>query len=253
MEAMRRAWFPLTLASPLLWLQGADALRVEALRAGSGSLLQSRLELLHERRPVIPPGANCSAYPMFCQAPFNCGDVVLTREEKNTWRKRLATPDGHSNVRTFCWDLTWATSLIQECMINHNLIKSAKMVFQHQFQHGALELDGSYCFMEGHCTNPNINADSTYADAERDCDRKYGHDAWAQMGRFDAMRGSITGLMEMKMSRVNGFGDPNMTNAFGRLACAMGNYHCDVVYCKETYCKDPYFIRRYQHLAPRKS
>mmetsp|Transcript_56476 Transcript_56476/g.175209 ORF Transcript_56476/g.175209 Transcript_56476/m.175209 type:complete len:218 (+) Transcript_56476:618-1271(+) len=215
-------------------------------------MLHSRLELLGgAERPPVPLGADCEAYPMFCQAPFNCGQVPVTKEEKRGWHKRIATEDGHANVRSFCWDLKWADSLVKECMVNHDLLKSAQLVYRRQFQSGAMELDGSYCFIEGHCTNPYINANSTYDDAERDCNRKYGHSAWANFGRLDAFGGSIKGVLANKMSHSDGFQDMNISHNFAKIACAMGNYHCDVVYCKETYCKDPYFIRRYKHLSGR--
>ena len=31
---------------------------------------------------------------------------------------------------------------------------------------------------------------------------------------------------------------------YAMTACAMGNFHCDVVFCRETYCKK----EQYQHI-----
>ena len=47
-----------------------------------------------------------------------------------------------------------------------------------------------------------------------------------------------------------GFKDQHLTQNFLKAACAMGNYHCDVMYCKETYCKKEYYVERYKHLLP---
>lgn len=44
---------------------------------------------------------------------------------------------------------------------------------------------------------------------------------------------------------------PHTAQLFGQLACAMGNFHCDVLYCRETHCKKPINKQRYGHLAPK--
>jgi len=45
----------------------------------------------------------------------------------------------------------------------------------------------------------------------------------------------------------DGFLNKNQTTPYSISACALGNFHCDVMYCKETYCKQEYYIKKYSH------
>jgi len=41
---------------------------------------------------------------------------------------------------------------------------------------------------------------------------------------------------------------PKAEYAFAQMSCAMGTFHCDVLYCKQEYCSQPEFVEKYSHL-----
>lgn len=170
--------------------------------------------------------------------------------EKRSWRDdRVATGDGHANLRTWCWLEEFEHSLVTECLVNRDLKKSAHLVFDQQVARGAGELDASYCFMEGHCLDTELNENSTIQDAEKQCDRKYGHAGWAEVSRNSFLLDGVSSILTGGASASTGFHTKSLAESFGKLACAMGNWHCDNVYCKETYCKHPHYRERYSYLS----
>merc|ERR1711860_91314 len=93
-------------------------------------------------------------------------------------------------------------------------------------------------------------------DGEKMCDYRYGHEGWTQnffptdamLAQVSVIRDQLWGLKVV--SDENGFGEASVTKLFAKLACSMGNFHCDVSYCKHTFCKNPYYIGKYGHLQP---
>jgi len=189
---------------------------------------------------------NCSQHPSLCEAPLDCNSKPVTMEEVARWTAvGFATEDGHSNLRIWCTLPGFADSLVKNCLTNHDLKTHAQVAFDGQVAHGGDQLDGSYCFMEGHCTNMNVTYDTTVEEAEALCDAKYGHETWTsfKLSDFDI----VEELHPNATSTVTGFHSRAITAAYGIAACAMGNFHCDVIYCRDTYCKKPEYVEKYGH------
>mmetsp|Transcript_77240 Transcript_77240/g.174729 ORF Transcript_77240/g.174729 Transcript_77240/m.174729 type:complete len:292 (+) Transcript_77240:57-932(+) len=201
----------------------------------------------------LPSTFDCKAYPGMCEAPFNCHKPELRDLRIAT---RTATKSGHANLRSWCLSPQYYTSLISQCLIKKDLKASGQAVYDEtvkgKFGPNTFNMDASYCFIEGHCTNTAVTYNTTMEEAEQMCDDRYGHSGWAV--NFGMVQDSI------KMAQLMGQGaaDPNfgfkhkgITKYFLKAACAMGNYHCDVVYCRDTYCKDENLIKKYAHLLPK--
>lgn len=191
---------------------------------------------------------NCTRHPTLCKDPINCHQP-RNKADKEFNKLFPATADGHSNLKTWCFAKQYESNLVQECLVNRDLKKSAQQVFRDTVAHGIGELDGSYCFIEGHCTNTAVNYNTSVQEAESMCDQRFGHDGWAKFSyvEFYATKKALKSTMDPR----TGFHHPVLTKNFLRLACAMGNYHCDVIYCRDTYCKLPYYINKYSHLLPK--
>jgi len=203
-----------------------------------------------------PPGSsgfnfNCTKNPLLCEAPFNCGN--FNEAEYMTMQMRGFAPEGHSNLRTWCFSADYE-KYMHACIVEKDLVKAAHIQYQWSVDKhnttGVDELDGSYCFIEGHCTNAAVTTKTTQEEADRMCDERYGREEWSQMGKLTKLL-EFPKMDEKSGSKTTGFHDPKVTEVFLKLACAMGNYHCDVMYCKETYCKNPYYVRKYGHQLPR--
>jgi len=190
---------------------------------------------------------NCTAHPSFCEAPFNCQSAQPVIPHAQA---------GHSNFGTWC-RLPQYYPYLDACVVQRDLRKAAQIQYQWSLdqKNGVDELDGSYCFMEGHCSNTAVTENTTVEEAEAMCDKRYGHDGWAKWSPLQATPGILSLVFgklfgEDMASPTTGFHDPAITRIFLKLACVLGNYHCDVMYCKETYCKNDYYIRKYKHLEP---
>jgi len=217
---------------------GSPGLIAASLLSNSASL---RLGLAQEADPV-----NCSQYPTLCEAPFDCNSKPVTPEEVARWTAvGVATEDGHSNLKSWCLAPKYEGNLVKNCLKNHDLKTHAQVMFDWTVAEGIDQLDGSYCFIEGHCTNMNVTYDTTVEEAEAACDAKYGHENWTsfKLGDIDIATVRHPGAS----SKVTGFHSREITAAYGMAACAMGNFHCDVIYCRDTYCKKPEYVEKYGH------
>uniref|UniRef100_A0A7S2J980 Uncharacterized protein n=1 Tax=Alexandrium andersonii TaxID=327968 RepID=A0A7S2J980_9DINO len=196
---------------------------------------------------------NCSHHPWMCKEPFNCQILPDKAEFKRT-QKTMATPDGHANVKTWCGVPQYQPNLARHCIQEKDLKLSAERVhtatIKKRFGPFTLEADASYCFLEGHCTNTAVTYNTTMDEAERMCDFRYGHEGWAvNFGYDDIVKVGM--VLPVSMTPMNGFFTAKATAPFVKAACAMGNYHCDVIYCKDSYCKDPHYQKKYGHLSPK--
>lgn len=175
---------------------------------------------------------DCSQYPVLCAAPFNCDSAPPTLAQYARWvSTSLVTEEGHPDMKLWC-DVSnrkMANSLVQHCLKDGNLKKSAQLLQARQASEQHREREATYCFAEGHCSDDSMSEDTTAQEAEAHCDSKYGPLTWR----------SVNGLSRESTNRTD-------TAFYGKLACAMGSFHCDAMYCKETYCKDAKYIK--QHL-----
>jgi hypothetical protein len=198
-----------------------------------------------EGLPTLAGAPDCAQYPVLCSDRLRC-DKETPRQDITP---RIATADGHANPRAWCYKWTWfhLSSMLDQCLSHRDISAGAQELFQKHKRIGQSELMGSYCFYEKHCSNKQVTVDTTIEQAEKLCDARYGHSKWASFGvqnwgmqRWWRLSG--------KMNNTDGFHSRVPTQSLARMFCAMGNYHCNVMYCKETYCKDPEYIEKYGHL-----
>mmetsp|Transcript_71246 Transcript_71246/g.221013 ORF Transcript_71246/g.221013 Transcript_71246/m.221013 type:complete len:293 (-) Transcript_71246:102-980(-) len=222
---------------------------------GSG-LLHSRLgQVLGAAQapqlPAQPKPFDCAKYPFMCEAPFNC-QRPLTMFQQTRQFSRLAAADGHANMRSWCENPQYADVIVQACIHEKNPKKAAHLTFE-ATKAGRFgdsqDLDASYCFMKGHCSNTEVTENTTVEEAEKMCDKRFGHDAWAvNFGTGDLQRAMLDHSAQGANNKA-GFRNTAAPTAFAKAACATGNYHCDVIYCKQKICNDPMWRGPFGHLA----
>mmetsp|Transcript_102470 Transcript_102470/g.289792 ORF Transcript_102470/g.289792 Transcript_102470/m.289792 type:complete len:266 (-) Transcript_102470:131-928(-) len=226
-----------------------DALVLAQVSSGSflGSHSKARWNMLGALAGFDVPfkPINCTKHPVLCQAPFNCNSEPITRQQVLQWGARAFATNGHANLKSWCMMPWFADSIVQECLVNKNLQKSAQMLFEWTVRKGMDETDGSYCFIEGHCANQDVTYNTTLEEAERICDARYGHRGWAEVP-FAQIALSVKRSCPLGQNNCPFF-TKEQTTPWMKSACVQGNFHCDVIYCKETYCKIPHYIERYGH------
>merc|ERR1719334_1813739 len=121
-------------------------------------------------------------------------------------------------------------SIARYCFKEPDLKLNAQRVYTRM----ALDGNTRYCFLERHCTNKDITPDSTMEEGIAACDKKYGHERWTNVKFAD-------------QPKVHGdsYNTTEDADYWGMVACAMGNFHCDIIYCQETYCKMPEYIEAF--------
>merc|ERR1719414_2914928 len=141
---------------------------------------------------------------------------------------------------------------VHTCIVEKDLVKAAQIQYQWSLdqRNGIDELDGSYCFIEGHCSNTAVTNSTTLEESYQMCDYRYGRRSWTKIGSLMSLVSVLKPLHESMGSPYDGFHNTEVTKVFLKAACAMGNYHCDVMYCKETYCKMKHYKDKYEHLQP---
>lgn len=201
---------------------------------------------------------DCSLYPAVCQPPFECQKGLNDSfVQQMSWQ--IALKDGGANLKSWCLaggSVYWA-STVQQCLANKDLVHGAKVKYETQKAVGNDDEDAKWCFAEKHCTNTEVNSETTVEEAEEICDQRYG-----QWWRHAGLKTLVPGLQEnpgMSPKQIGDYAKEHQLKlgsvrfeqgAMKRsmLSCAMGSYHCDVMYCKETYCKDSNFVAKYSNL-----
>jgi len=228
-----------------------ESMRVERQQAGLG---RARLlaQLAAGQFPSLDTKPfDCDKNPGMCAPPFNCqtwtyGDMARIFVEG-------MAVNGEPNLRSWCL-VPMYESYMRTCLVDKDLVKAGKIQYEWSLNMhaGVDEADASYCFIEGHCTNTAVTNETTLEEANKMCDERYGHEEWTKTASLAKSADAMAAVSAIPLLNMRGgFHDPRTTKYFLMAACAMGNYHCDVVYCKETYCKNPYYVRKYGHLLPR--
>jgi len=193
-----------------------------------------------EKKPAYKP--DCENSPQLCQAPMNC-------EEPPVDMSKPMVEGGRPNYHSWCslpYELAAA-----ECAAG-NYAAYGRMVHQAQvgmdgpkFVGATVEkIDAHYCFTWGHCQNTKVTQNTTLDDMVAMCDETFGRDAWAKITGNDVMAVMKPKLLGGELSLQAGL--PHLSHAgqikFAAMSCAMGNYHCDTMYCQQEYCHDPKWI-----------
>lgn len=231
----------------------------ESIGGRYGLLLATMLQQPSEAAQApTPKPFDCAASPALCQEPFNCQNFS-SAEQLEWFAVGMGCKFGRTNPRTWCAGAQYS-GYSEQCLAKKDLLKAAQVQYNWSVEKKslggkdarALEVDASYCFIEGHCSNEAVTANTTLEEAEAMCDYRFGRTQWTEVGKFPTPN-SMAYIAHMSRPEsegdMNGFHDRVQSKYFVELACVMGNYHCDVMYCKETYCKDPHWIKRYGHLA----
>lgn len=182
---------------------------------------------------------DCRDFPKTCAPPFTCEKhEVSTRKSRKV--VRLATEDGRANVHSWCGYPRGYVRYAQQCAAG-NLFHAAQELRRVQEDrrrpdgsYPLLIMDAAYCFASGHCNDTDVTLHTTIPQAETMCDARYTRRAWTGVGPL-AMAAS---------PKRRG-----TDSAWAKVACAMGTYHCDIVYCRIYYCKDTEWRARFGHLA----
>eukprot|EP00930_Biecheleria_cincta_P079122 TRINITY_DN6683_c0_g1_i3.p1 TRINITY_DN6683_c0_g1~~TRINITY_DN6683_c0_g1_i3.p1 ORF type:complete len:305 (+),score=53.45 TRINITY_DN6683_c0_g1_i3:91-915(+) len=224
---------------------------VEFLQRGVQFETQTKKQLqLTEKNIEIKGGFNCSRYTALCAEPFNCQNY---NGPEGLIMDAAIAKDGSPNVQSWCAAPQYH-EYVSQCVAEKDLMKAAHTQYENTKagKHGknTFHMDASYCFIEGHCLNQAVNHDTTLDEAAAQCDSRFGHAEWTSMGHPQSQ---VTMSFLSYASKIKdldtslGFPSEEYARGYTILACAMGIYHCDVMYCKETYCKDPAMIQKYSH------
>lgn len=145
--------------------------------------------------------------------------------------------------------------------ISGNLSAYSEIMYRTQAKAGlvgkaTVDFDAQYCFIVGHCENTAVNDTTNIAEGEKMCDKRYGrrHNGppWYEFSMMDLAKSAALSPLSGGMNLAFTVRSPlhlnlnrNFAHSFAKLACAMGNYHCDARYCQLKYCKDPYYRSKY--------
>merc|ERR1719220_2184129 len=166
---------------------------------------QARVERTYSRVEF-----DCSVHPKLCQAPFNCGTFNLV--EATPWSLWGIAALGHSNPRTWC-TAPLHDNYISTCLAEKDSVKAAHIQYEWSRERAPLdELDASYCFLEGICQDTFVNASTTIEEADKLCDRRYGHSQWTHYGNFESLGGQAMHFLKSKPASLHkGFTDRTQT------------------------------------------
>jgi len=182
---------------------------------------------------------NCGHYPEACQPPFDC---QLKPEEQ---RQSAKGREGHAHWSSWCKAPFGYMAGAIHCQ-KGDLRKYATTIHALQNKISPLveNVDANYCFSFGHCDNFEVSPNTTLAESEAMCDRRFGQ-SWREM-KFPQV-----GLQNIRMSFGQGLHlDKRGAEEFAKLACAMGNYHCDAIYCQQEYCSSPKWRAKWDKVRP---
>eukprot|EP00931_Biecheleriopsis_adriatica_P070603 TRINITY_DN44374_c0_g1_i1.p1 TRINITY_DN44374_c0_g1~~TRINITY_DN44374_c0_g1_i1.p1 ORF type:complete len:347 (+),score=95.87 TRINITY_DN44374_c0_g1_i1:39-1043(+) len=214
---------------------------------------------LNQVQPSDGP-VDCGKYPMFCSPKVNCSQSPLTAAERKSYETRLATADGKANQRSWCLAYPMYATSVQKCIVEGDARGYAKEMFESQKKLKLVEADAIYCFVAGHCNNTEVTDKTTMEQAEAVCDKLYGHERWTHIGWNDFM-GVLARALELGTTHKvpkewNVTGWPSLVKLAhheaeisAMTACAMGNFQCDVAYCKANYCENPSFRQKFGNLS----
>lgn len=193
---------------------------------------------------------NCTAFPEFCQAPFNCQRNSLPIVD---WMNKGYGFKGHADMGVWCLSPVYG-QYMEQCIVKKDLVQAAHTQYDNLVEgvmggHVALEGTASYCFVEGLCKDTDVTAETTLEQAEAICDKKLGHNTWTSFGSIWNVK-SKASVSERFQALIKDrhFSKRSQTSALLAGSCASGNYHCDVMLCKETFCQNQKWIDKYGYL-----
>lgn len=239
----------------------------EAPRSAAGQGQTGLLQLLHQRQMRAfgdlaaesltgNQTVDCEQYPMFCDPKVNCAGKPVSNAERHSLEKRLATPTGHANPRAWCLIYPLHAMSLQKCVLESNPLGYAEECYAQQEKLGLVDADAVYCFAAGMCNNTEVTLDTTVQQSEAICDHDFGRNKWLNIGWKD-----FNDMMDRAKKLLANYGQMNLTDyelftiaqreakISAEVACAMGNYQCDVFYCKQKFCTNDHWRTKYGNLS----
>mmetsp|Transcript_2181 Transcript_2181/g.4631 ORF Transcript_2181/g.4631 Transcript_2181/m.4631 type:complete len:369 (-) Transcript_2181:53-1159(-) len=205
------------------------------------------------------PAVDCEKYPVFCDPKVNCAANPVSKDERSKWGKKLATDDGHANPRSWCMVYPLYAVSLSKCIVEDDKTTYAQMMYEDQSKAGLSDADAVYCFVSGHCNNTKVNINTTMAESEQICEELY-EEHWKSVGWEDFMgvvaRARDTMAKDKKALEAGTLNWSDMMALAKReatisamTACAMGNFQCDVFYCKANYCENDSYKKQFGNMS----
>ncbi|CAK9009208.1 unnamed protein product [Durusdinium trenchii] len=163
-----------------------------------------------------------------CEEPFDCLNATGTLESLEDLQHGIAKPSG-TNLQSWCYsEARSIEAVVPHCLLRHDPLATAKALFAKSVELHPLD-------------DIDVTLNTTIPEAEAMCDARYPEpNGWRSVG-FSA----IPAGPKDHFTRVED------AEKYVLFACAMGNYHGDVIYCRESYCHNQYYKEKFQHLAPK--
>lgn len=205
---------------------------------------------------------DCNAYPMFCDKKVNCAEQPLTAADRTALNSRLATNDGRANPRAWCLAYPMYATSVQKCIVSGDPAGYAHAMYESQTKMKLTGADAIYCFVAGHCNNTEASDHANVEEAEAMCDRLYTRSRWTSVGWTDFLDvmnkalelGKNHRLPKEWQDKVTSWGSlvklaRHEAQISAMTACAMGNFQCDLAYCRINYCNNPTYRAHYGNLS----
>jgi len=193
---------------------------------------------------------DCATYPWMCEDPFRC-ESWEKYDSLQVVKYGISNRTG-TNVRSWCMPgLENYAEYVKECLVEKDLKTAATVLFNKQYEDGLDSIDASYCFFEGHCTNKLVTDSTPPNDADLMCDYRFQHKHWVM--NFNTVLKKIfdnTTYQPTLLTAAEGLKSQRLARQMTKMACAMGTYHCDVMYCKHTYCKNEFYVNKFKKYLP---
>ncbi|CAK9105158.1 Hypothetical protein SCF082_LOCUS49024, partial [Durusdinium trenchii] len=215
----------------------------------SSALLSEFLKRRGELLSVDGEGPiDCVEYPFLCDQSLNCKEAPLTAAENETMNVHIAQ-NGKANLRSWCRADPMYAKPLQSCILDGNLDGYAAEMFRAQQEINLTGGDAIYCFAAKHCENDERSKVTTLEEARTFCDKLYGK-RWKNVGWNDFMavfaegQEMATGHIPKDLVAGNILQKVRRSADISAMtACAMGNFQCDVAYCRKNFCNAQYQAR----------
>jgi len=192
---------------------------------------------------------DCTGREVYCEAPFNCNSQTQETMARIADPFKPIAVHNKTNLLSWCGNPTYQSGIVDTCLAKGSPSAAGYITYDVQKAGGALDADASYCFIEDFCRETRVSDNTTIADAEALCDERYG-DAWRTHTNAEHAAIMLADTSDGWNFLVQGQRPPT-SRSFAMLACAMGNFHCDVLYCKETLCNQQVYQDKYLHWQPK--
>ncbi|CAE6971756.1 unnamed protein product [Symbiodinium natans] len=215
--------------------------------------------LANQAEPQTFSEVFCAESPWMCSDTIDCrkpdGEIPSPEEviqELAALVEKVTKEPNTPNRRSWCFtNSAYWDRVVRKCIVEGDLKAAAHEQFRWSvLMHPLDEMDASYCFLMGLCQNEEVTESTTPEEAVEICNRRFPEPGgWQSVGFHNAPT-TVLDFNPRSVDTYTHFNTTEQVESYLKLACAQGNYHCDVMYCKETYCKTDYYYQKYKHYLP---